>query len=62
MTPAVGGLAGVPGSHTDASKAQLKAEARVPYIHGPQEDSNPIIDYIIKRHKYRHGAGKARRP
>ena len=33
-------------------KQQLKAEARVPYIHGPQEDTNPIIDYIIKSHKY----------
>jgi hypothetical protein len=33
-------------------KQQLKAEARVPYIHGPQEDANPIIDYIIKSHKY----------
>ena len=28
-------------------------EARVPYIHGPQEDANPIIDYIIKAHKYK---------
>ena len=34
-------------------KEQLKAEARVPYIHGPQEDANPIIDYIIKSHKYK---------
>ena len=25
----------------------------MPYLHGPQEDSNPIIDYIIKAHKYK---------
>ena len=28
--------------------------------HGPQEDTNPIIDYIIKSHKYKQDDGRAR--
>ena len=42
-------------------KEQLKREdplERVPYIHGPQEDANPIIDYVIKSHKYKNGKPK----
>lgn len=32
-------------------REQLRREERVPYIYGPQEDANPIIDFIIKSHK-----------
>jgi hypothetical protein len=33
-------------------REQRRREDRVPHIYGPQEDANPIIDYIIKSHKY----------
>ena len=33
----------------------------MPYIHGPQEDDNPIIDYIIKSYKYKKGGKKPSR-
>ncbi|KAL3909911.1 MAG: hypothetical protein SGPRY_009254 [Prymnesium sp.] len=36
-------------------RREERAGERVPYIHGPQEDENPIIDYIIKSHKYKKG-------
>jgi len=42
-------------------KEQLQREAPVPYIHGPREDENPIIDYIIKTHKYTR-AGRLAKP
>ena len=32
----------------------------MPYIHGPQEDENPLMDYIIKSHKYQQSDAKAR--
>ena len=39
-------------------KQELKQNPRVPYLHGPQEDANPIMDFIIKSHKYRNGAAE----
>ena len=41
-------------------REELRRDPRVPYIHGPREDANPIIDYVIKSHKYRDdGRGRA---
>jgi len=47
-------------------REQMRREERVPHIYGPQEDANPIIDYIIKSHKQRnavssvpHGSSRA---
>ena len=58
------------GQHDDdednyVERSQRRREQNkdsVPYLHGPQEDSNPIIDYIIKSHKYGHKRdGKAKK-